>query len=328
MASSSGVSPARSCDGPGAAIRPAAASAAAMTTPRGRPARPPRPIRSLRSRLALTRRCIDPPPRRNRTLPAFCGAPRSESPYHWAPSPGGQRMARGTPFHSRTAPLNAGLRWKEWEGYFVANAYERFADPEYHAVRSGGGAFRRLAAPQVRLSRTRRDGAHRSADHPQRARFARGAGALFGLVRFGRQTAPGRLLPAPRPGSRPRHRRGPDAPLVRAGGVGDGRGRGGRVGALRRARAPGADFVRGARGRRGGTRRPRVLPPARGRARRRPGRGDPHRLHRRSRLRDLGGDRFGDRALGRAPRCGRPPRPAAGGTRTPSTGRASRPDSR
>ena len=46
-------------------------------------------------------------------------------------------MARGTPFHPRTEPLCASLRWKQWSGYFVADAYETFHDPEYHAVRSG-----------------------------------------------------------------------------------------------------------------------------------------------------------------------------------------------
>jgi aminomethyltransferase len=48
-------------------------------------------------------------------------------------------MAIGTPFHSRTAPLCTSLRWKQWSGYFVANAYDDFHDPEYHAIRSGAG---------------------------------------------------------------------------------------------------------------------------------------------------------------------------------------------
>lgn len=48
-------------------------------------------------------------------------------------------MAIGTPFHSRTSPLNTSLRWKQWSGYFVANAYEDFHDPEYHAIRAGAG---------------------------------------------------------------------------------------------------------------------------------------------------------------------------------------------
>ena len=46
-------------------------------------------------------------------------------------------MARGTPFHSRTQALCSSLRWKEWAGYFVVNAFDTFHDPEYHAVRSG-----------------------------------------------------------------------------------------------------------------------------------------------------------------------------------------------
>ncbi len=39
-------------------------------------------------------------------------------------------MAIGTPFHSRTSRLCASLRWKQWSGYFVANAYDDFHDPE------------------------------------------------------------------------------------------------------------------------------------------------------------------------------------------------------
>ncbi len=48
-------------------------------------------------------------------------------------------MAIGTPFHSRTAALCTSFRWKQWSGYFVANAYGDFHDPEYHAIRSGAG---------------------------------------------------------------------------------------------------------------------------------------------------------------------------------------------
>ena len=48
-------------------------------------------------------------------------------------------MAIGTPFHSRTAPLCTSLRFKQWSGYFAADAYDDFHDPEYHAIRSGAG---------------------------------------------------------------------------------------------------------------------------------------------------------------------------------------------
>lgn len=50
-------------------------------------------------------------------------------------------MARGTPFHPRTEARCASFRWKEWSGYFVAEAYDPFHDPEYHAVRSGAALF-------------------------------------------------------------------------------------------------------------------------------------------------------------------------------------------
>jgi aminomethyltransferase len=46
-------------------------------------------------------------------------------------------MAVGTPFHSRTSVLCNSLRWKHWSGYFAAQAYDDFHDPEYHAMRSG-----------------------------------------------------------------------------------------------------------------------------------------------------------------------------------------------
>ncbi len=46
-------------------------------------------------------------------------------------------MARGTPFHDRTEPLCASMRWKEWSGFHVVDAFDRFHDPEYHAMRFG-----------------------------------------------------------------------------------------------------------------------------------------------------------------------------------------------
>lgn len=48
-------------------------------------------------------------------------------------------MAVGTPFHARTAGLCTSMRWKQWSGYFAANAYDDFHDPEYHAIRTGAG---------------------------------------------------------------------------------------------------------------------------------------------------------------------------------------------
>lgn len=46
-------------------------------------------------------------------------------------------MTIGTPFHSRTEPLNTSLNWKHWSGYFIAVAYEEYSEPEYQAVRNG-----------------------------------------------------------------------------------------------------------------------------------------------------------------------------------------------
>ena len=45
-------------------------------------------------------------------------------------------MAIGTPFHSRTAPLNKGLNWRQWSGYFSAGCYDDFVQPEYAAIRN------------------------------------------------------------------------------------------------------------------------------------------------------------------------------------------------
>ena len=44
-------------------------------------------------------------------------------------------MSVGTPFHSRTAPLNRKMQWREWSGYFAASAYADHHDIEYNAIR-------------------------------------------------------------------------------------------------------------------------------------------------------------------------------------------------
>lgn len=43
---------------------------------------------------------------------------------------------KGTPFHSRTAPLCASHAWRRWAGHVVASSYELLHDREYHAIRS------------------------------------------------------------------------------------------------------------------------------------------------------------------------------------------------
>ncbi len=50
-------------------------------------------------------------------------------------------MPRGTPFHERTEALCSSMRWKEWAGHHVVDAFDRFHDPEYHAVRFGAALF-------------------------------------------------------------------------------------------------------------------------------------------------------------------------------------------
>jgi glycine cleavage system T protein (aminomethyltransferase) len=44
-------------------------------------------------------------------------------------------MSVGTPFHSRTAPLNRKMQWREWSGYFASSVYADFHDIEYNAIR-------------------------------------------------------------------------------------------------------------------------------------------------------------------------------------------------
>ena len=44
-------------------------------------------------------------------------------------------MTVGTAFHPRTAPLNAGLQWREWSGFFAASAYHASHVIEVNAIR-------------------------------------------------------------------------------------------------------------------------------------------------------------------------------------------------
>ena len=44
-----------------------------------------------------------------------------------------------TPFHARTALLNAGHAWRRWAGYVAASSYELQHEREYHAIRSSAG---------------------------------------------------------------------------------------------------------------------------------------------------------------------------------------------
>ena len=50
-------------------------------------------------------------------------------------------MARGTPFHERTAALNETLLWEHWAGYAVAKRYQYSLNFEYYAVRNSVGLF-------------------------------------------------------------------------------------------------------------------------------------------------------------------------------------------
>jgi aminomethyltransferase len=41
----------------------------------------------------------------------------------------------GSPLHSRTAPLNRKLQWREWSGYWASSVYADAPDIEYNAIR-------------------------------------------------------------------------------------------------------------------------------------------------------------------------------------------------
>ena len=44
-------------------------------------------------------------------------------------------MSIGTAFYPRAAPLNRKMQWREWSGYFAASAYADSPDIEYNAIR-------------------------------------------------------------------------------------------------------------------------------------------------------------------------------------------------
>ena len=62
-----------------------------------------------------------------------------------------------TPFHARTAPLNAGHAWRRWAGYTVASSYELVHEREYHAIRSSAALLD--VSPLFKYSITGRDAA-------------------------------------------------------------------------------------------------------------------------------------------------------------------------
>ena len=44
-------------------------------------------------------------------------------------------MSVGSPFHTRTQPLNRKMQWREWSGYFASSVYADAHDIEYNAIR-------------------------------------------------------------------------------------------------------------------------------------------------------------------------------------------------
>ena len=61
----------------------------------------------------------------------FLPEPRAPSPaYNFA-------VAIGTAFHARTLPLAGTLSFRDWAGFFAASAYEAHHEHEYNAIRNG-----------------------------------------------------------------------------------------------------------------------------------------------------------------------------------------------
>ena len=47
----------------------------------------------------------------------------------------------GTAFHPRTAPLNRKMQWREWAGYYASSVYADFHDIEYNAIREAAAVI-------------------------------------------------------------------------------------------------------------------------------------------------------------------------------------------
>ena len=92
-----------------------------------------------------------------------------------------------TPFHARTAPLNAGQAWRRWAGYVVASSYELLHEREYDAIRSAAALLD--VSPLYKYSITGRDAAKLLDRVITRdvAKLKLGPGALHALVRRRRQ---------------------------------------------------------------------------------------------------------------------------------------------
>ena len=211
-------------------------------------------------------------------------------------------MPIGTAVHERTLALCESLNYREWSGYYAVSAYEAHHEHEYNAIRNAAALID--VSPLFKYLVTGTDAA-RLVDrhhHARRRRRWPSARSIYtpwcdehgkviddGTVsRLAEQTLPldgGRSEPALVPAERGR----------------PGRHDRGHLGGDRGAGAAGPDVGAAARRRR--RRRHRtaeVLPRDQRHDRRRPGRHLAHRLHRRSRLRDL--DACGARRarLGRA----------------------------
>ena len=235
-------------------------------------------------------------------------------------------MSVGTAFYPRAAPLNRKQQWREWSGLLRSERVPRLPRDRVQRHPRGGRAHRRLSALQVPRLRPGRDTPRRPRDHPGREQARRRPRLLHVLVQRGRPRRRRRDRRPPGRADLSLDGRRPVAALVppersRARRRDRGRERTGR-------RAGGAGPVeprRARRGHRDGVGRPQILRPAGCEGGQRLRRRLPYGLHRRPRLRGVGGERACARGLGRlhAPRDGPTARGRPGCLR--STSPASRP---
>ena len=198
-------------------------------------------------------------------------------------------MPIGTAVHDRTFALCESLNYREWSGYYAVSAYESHHEHEYNAIRNAAALID--VSPLFKYLISGPDAARLvdRADHARCLEDGRRAGLLHAVVRRARPGHRRRDGVAARRAALQVDRRRPEPALVPAERRRTSRQRRGRLGRGRRAGAPGADVGAACCGRRPTSTSStlKYFRVASGDDRRRAGRHLAHRLHRRSRLRDL-----------------------------------------
>ena len=205
-------------------------------------------------------------------------------------------MPIGTAVHERTFALCESLNYREWSGYYAVSAYEAHHEHEYNAIRNAAALIDVSPLFKYLRHRPRRGAAGRSRHHARRRASWRSARSIYTpwCDEHGKVIDDGTVTrlaehafrwTAADPSLRWFTQNAAGLDVADRGHLRAGRGAG----------AAGPDVgAPAARGRRRRHRRPEVLPRDARHDRRRAGRHLAHRLHRRSRLRDL--DAVGSRA--------------------------------